>query len=89
MGDCIYHRRNKRYADNCILERDRLGSGSVMVWRAISAVFRSKLLIMNGILTARRYIVEILTPVLIPLLQHRDGNQQLTFQARQCACALF
>ena len=51
-----------------------------MVWGAISSGFRSDLIIMNGTLTARRYIDEILAPVLVPLLRRQVGNQQLTFQ---------
>ena len=51
-----------------------------MVWGAISSGFRSDLIIVNGTLTARRYIDEILAPVLVPLLRRQVGNQQLTFQ---------
>ena len=28
----VYRRRNERYAQCCVRERDRLGAGSVMVW---------------------------------------------------------
>ena len=76
----VYRRRHKRFADSCVLERDRFGGGSVMVWGAISSGFRSDLIIVNGTLTARRYIDEILAPVLVPLLRRQVGNQQLTFQ---------
>ena len=54
-GSC-YHRRNERFADNCILESNRFGGGSVMVWGAINAGFCSDLIILNGTLTAHRYI---------------------------------
>ena len=76
----VYRRRHERFADSCVLERDRFGSGSAMVWGAISSGFRSDLIIVNGTLTARRYIDEILAPVLVPLLRRQVGNQQLTFQ---------
>ena len=38
----VYRRRNVRYADCCVLERDRFGGGgSVMVWAAIAHGYRS------------------------------------------------
>ena len=72
-----YGRRN---ADNCVLERNRFGGGSVMVWGAINAGFRSNLIILDGTLTARRYIDGILYPVLLPLLRRQRQNQNLIFQ---------
>ena len=54
-GSC-YRPRNERFADNCVLESNRFGGSSVMVWGAINAGFRSDLIILNGTLTARRYI---------------------------------
>jgi hypothetical protein len=32
----IYRRRNERFARNCVLEVDKFGAGSVMMWGAIS-----------------------------------------------------
>ena len=69
----VYRRRHERFADSCVLERDRFGGGSVMVWGAISSGFRSDLIIVNGTLTARRYIDEILAPGLVPLLRRHLG----------------
>ena len=51
-----------------------------MVWGAINYGFCSELIVVNGTLTAHRYINEILKPVLLPLLQRHGRNQQLTFQ---------
>ena len=75
-----YRRRNERFADNCVLERNRFGGGSVMVWGAINARFRSNLIILDGTLTARRYIDGILIPLLLPLLRRQRQNQNLIFQ---------
>ena len=36
-----YHRRGERYSDACLLERDRFGGPSVMIWGAISFHGRS------------------------------------------------
>ena len=32
----VYRRRGERFADACVVERDRLGGGSVMVWGGIA-----------------------------------------------------
>ena len=53
---CIYRRRLERFADTCIVKRDRLGRGvSVMVWRGISYGVKSQLIVIAGNLTAVRY----------------------------------
>ena len=51
-----------------------------MVLGAINHDFRSDLVLIQGNLTAHRYINEVLQPVLIPLLQRHRNNGQLTFQ---------
>jgi hypothetical protein len=39
-----YRRHGKRFADACVLERDRFGGGSVMVWGGISHGLKSPLI---------------------------------------------
>ena len=52
-----------------------------MVWAAINARFRSALIVVNGNLTAQRYVDEILRPVVVPLLRRHQGpRRQLMFQ---------
>ena len=57
--------------ENNIVERDRSGSGSVMIWRRIIVCHsgKTKLVTVNGRLNARRYCDEIIIPVVIPVLQ--------------------
>ena len=74
----VYRRNGERYGDNCVVERDRFGGGSVMVWGAINYNFRSRLLIIHGNLTARRYVDEILRPELVPQL--RRQRRPMIFQ---------
>ena len=42
-----------------------------MVWGAINYNFRSRLLIIHGNLTARRYVDEVLRPELVPLIRRQ------------------
>jgi hypothetical protein len=48
-------RRGERFADACVLERDRFGGGSVMVWGGISHRLKSPLIVITGNLTDVRY----------------------------------
>ena len=70
----VYRRRGERFADPAVIERDRYGGGSVMVWGAINYDFRSQVVVINGNLTARRYIDEVLRPELVPLLQRQRNR---------------
>ena len=45
----VYRRRNERYADCCVLQRDRFGGGaSVMVWAGKSYGYRTQLVVIDG-----------------------------------------
>ena len=76
----VYRRNGERYSQACVLERDRFGGGSVMVWGAINSDFRSELVVVQRNLNAVRYVNDILRPVLIPLLQQHGRNRRLIFQ---------
>ena len=70
----MYRRRNERYPDCCVLERDRFGGGdSVKVWTAIAHGFRSPLVNIDGNLNAERYRDDVLTQHVIPLF-HFNAN---------------
>ena len=53
----------------CVLERDRFGGGSVMVWGGISHGLKSALIVIAGNLTGVRYRDEILRSVAVPFVQ--------------------
>lgn len=77
----VYRRPGERYQDGCVLERDRYGGASVMVWGgAINANFRSPLVVINGNLNARGYVAQVLQPHLLPLLAQHGGNARFLFQ---------
>jgi hypothetical protein len=44
----VYRRHGERFADACILERDRFGGGSVMVWGEIFHGLKSPLIVIDG-----------------------------------------
>lgn len=63
----VWRRRGERNAACNIIQHDRFGGGSVMVWGGISLEGRTDLhVIANGTLTAVRYRDEILRPIVRP-----------------------
>ena len=70
---CVWRRKGERYSNACIMEGNRWGGASVMLWAAISTRHRTPLIVVNGNLTAQRYVDQILRPVLLQFLQmHPD-----------------
>ena len=65
----VWRRRGERYANCAIVEHDRYGGGSLMVWSGISVRSRTELLVLYGTLTGQRYINEVLQPVVLPFVQ--------------------
>ena len=63
----VWRRPGERYEDCNIVETDRYGGGSMMVWDGISYEGRRDLYMINGgTLTAFRYRDEILDPIVRP-----------------------
>ncbi|GFU95673.1 DDE_3 domain-containing protein [Trichonephila clavipes] len=56
-----------------IVERHTAISQGVTVWGAISWDTRSSLVVLQGTLTAREYVDDILTPIVLPMLSSRPG----------------
>ena len=65
----VFRRRGERFADNCLIERDRFGGESVMVWGGIIGRRKTNLIVVQGNLNAQGYIDQILQPEAVPFLQ--------------------
>lgn len=65
----VWRRKGERYSPCCMQQFNRWGGASVMVWAGISGQFRTPLIIVEGNLTAARYVNEVLRPHLLPFLQ--------------------
>ena len=65
----FFRRRGGRFADNCLIERDRFGGGDVMVWGGIMGRRKTNLIVAQGNLNAQGYINQILQPEAFPFLQ--------------------
>ena len=64
-----FRRRGERFADNCLIERDRFGGGSVMVWDGIMGRGKTNLVVVQGNLNAQGYTNQILQPEAVPFVQ--------------------
>ncbi|GFT68067.1 transposable element Tcb1 transposase [Trichonephila clavipes] len=69
----VWRRTGQRSNPAFIVERHTAISQSVTVWGAISWDTRSSLVVLQGTLTARRYVDDILTPIVLPMLSSRPG----------------
>ena len=78
----VWRRRGEdlRHSQEAVLHTDAFGGGGVMVWGGIWHGGKSELVVIqNGRLNARRYIDEIVEPVIIPLRQ-RIGPRRFLLQ---------
>ncbi|GFY14318.1 transposable element Tcb1 transposase [Trichonephila clavipes] len=69
----VWRRTGQRSDPAFIVERHTAISQGVTVWGAISWDTRSSLVVVQGTLTARRYVDDILTPIVLPMLSSRPG----------------
>ena len=82
----VFRRRGERFADNCLIERDRFGVGSVTVWVGIIGRKKTNLIVVQGNLNAQGYINHILQPEAVQrhgpaLLMHDNARPHV---ARIC-----
>lgn len=69
----VYRRYGERFARCAVSQVDRFGGGSVMVWGAIRFGWKSPLLIIDGNLTANRYMNTVLGAEVVPYVQQNNG----------------
>ena len=65
----VFRRRGERFADNCLIERDRFGGGSVMAWGGIMFRRKTNHIVVQGNLNAQGSINQILQPEAVPFFR--------------------
>ena len=55
----VYRLRGERFADACVVKRDRFGGGSIMVWGGIALGIKSQLIIVSGNMTAEKTNLDV------------------------------
>ena len=79
----VWRHRGERYANCCVRQVDRWRGGSVMVWGGISWRHKTPLVIVDGSMTVRRYIDDVLTPTVVPIMRN-NPDVTLFQQATPC-----
>ncbi len=69
----MWRRKGERYDARNVMQRDRFGGSSIMMWGGISRNSKTALVTVPGTLTAVRYCDEFVVPVIVPYLRQRDG----------------
>lgn len=69
----VYRRGGERANDDCVVETQQFGGGSILVWAGISMHTKTAMVRINGNLNARRYQTDIINPVLIPHVRANRG----------------
>ena len=72
----VWRREGERYADACVVQQDRWGGGSLMVWGGIHQRGRTGLIVLNGNLNAQWYVDEVLRPEVVPYVRHHNLTLQ-------------
>ena len=87
----VYRRRNERFAQNCVVEVDKYGGGSVMMWAAISYARNTQLVHIPSNLKAVWYRDEILRPHLLPAMnvKRRCSNTIMPVRTRHASLLTF
>ena len=79
----VWRRDGERMDPANVIQHDRFGGGSVMVWGGISHRAKTDLVTVHGNLNAMRYCNEIVQPALLPFL--RQGHATI-FQQDNARC---
>lgn len=69
----VYRRRGERNAQNCVVEVDQFGGGSLMLWAGVSMHTKTPVVTIQGNLNAQKYQTDVLLPHLIPHIRANRG----------------
>ncbi len=64
----------ERFSDNCVIERNPWGGGSIHVWGGITLTHKTPLVIFDRNVTANVYINNVLQPVVVPFMAQHFPN---------------
>ena len=70
----VWRRNGDRFDTANVLQRDRFGGGSIMVWGGISKNARTDLVTVAGTLTDVRYCQQIVTPYILPFMRRHNAT---------------
>ena len=69
----VYHARGERFNENCMVETEPFGGGSIMMFAGISMHTKTPIVRLQGAVNAVRYQNDILLPLVIPHIRANRG----------------
>ena len=69
----VYRRRGERNNENCLVEFDNFGGGSIMLWAGVSMHTKTPIVPIQGNMNAMRYQNDVIRPVLLPHIRANRG----------------
>ena len=72
--DGVYRSRGERFADTCVIERERFGGGSVLVWGGMMGGNRTRFIFINGNINAKNYTNDVFAVEALPFIQFHGPN---------------
>ena len=69
----VYHARGERFNENCVVETEPFGGGSIMMFAGISMHTKTPIVRLQGAVNAVRYQNDILLPFVIPHIRANRG----------------
>lgn len=79
----VFRRRGERHAQNCVVEVDQFGGGSLMLWAGISMNKKTPIVTIQDNLTARKYQTDVVLPFVIP---HIRANRRMALAQDNAPC---
>ena len=76
----VWRRVGERFSDNCIIERNSWGGGSIHAWGGITRTQKTPLIIFDRSVTANVYVNAVLQPIVVPFMRQNFPNGNGIFQ---------
>jgi hypothetical protein len=71
----VWRQKGEQFHQRCVMQKDRFGGGSLMVWGGIHYHEKTDLVIIRGNLNSQEYCDNVVRPVVLPFFAARPAFQ--------------